>query len=402
MEKDFNIQEELKILAPTLASMERKNPFKVPQGYFENNVDAASLVVNDKDVEIPSVIAKSIAQNPFKTPEGYFKNNLNSLSYIIGDTETTSAIIDKFANASVLKVPQGYFENNLAALSCIWKDAAIKSDIIDKAGKATFKVPQGYFEGLSERILENVKAANQEEVGTNFATPKMSVPNDYFSNLSSRVMERIKIEESTEEPVALEHLKDDSAYMVPDGYFANLSSRLMESVNAADTEKEEAIALEYLKDDKAYTVPKNYFETLPQRILKNVKESEQKGKVIQMQPEQKVSNGRSRILRILTSVAAMFLLFMVAKTILTPEADGAQPPIAEPLADGPTFKEKLSNLSNADLQKYLNAEDIEEAMLIEELDKEGDIFTLSKDLDMDEIKAYLLKELTDEDLKDII
>jgi len=41
-------------------------------------------------------------------------------------------------------------------------------------------------------------------------------------------------------------------------------------------------------------------------------------------------------------------------------------------------------------------------MLIEELDKEGDIFTLSKDLDMDEIKAYLLKELTDEDLKDII
>lgn len=68
----------------------------------------------------------------------------------------------------------------------------------------------------------------------------------------------------------------------------------------------------------------------------------------------------------------------------------------------PTFNEKLSKLSDAKLQQYLNAEDIEEEMLIEELDKEGDIFTLSKDLDTDEIKAYLLKELTDEDLKDII
>lgn len=319
MEKDFNIQEELKSLAPTLASIERKNPFKVPQGYFESNKDTASLVANDKDVEIPSVISTKIAKDSFKTPEGYFKNNLNSLSYIISDTETTSAIIDKHANASVLKVPQGYFENNLAALSCIWNDAEIKSDIIDKAGKATFKVPQGYFEGLSERILENVKAANQEEVGTNFATPKMSVPNDYFSNLSSRVMERIKIEEAADEPVALEHLKDDSAYIVPDGYFKNLSSRVMESVNAADTEKEEAIALEHLKDDKAYAVPENYFETLPQRILENVKQSEQKGKVIQMQPkqEQTAPKGRSRTLRILTSVAAMLLLFMVGRTIFT-------------------------------------------------------------------------------------
>ncbi len=434
MEKDFNIQKELQEIAPFLASLSCKNPFKVPTGYFENNGEDAAFVASEKEVEIPAIIQKhTTSTSPFKVPSTYFEDNLSAIPYIYSDKSIEiPSIIKEHTNLTAFKVPRAYFET---LSQQIWEGVkASEGEEMTLSQKITFpaSVPNGYFATLNQRILEGVKASEGEEMTLSqkitfpasvpndyFATLNermwegvnandeeeitlsqkitfpASVPTDYFETLSSRVMERIQLEAAAEAPVALEHLKDDTAYSVPNDYFANLSSRIMDSVKAADTQEEAPIDLEHLKDEKAYAIPENYFETFPQRVWDRIKEEEGKGKVIQMQ-QKETGGSRFRLVPILSSVAAMLMLFMIGSYFFTGGGIGTPP--ATPF----NLNQELAGLSDADFNQLLLAEELDEAVILEELDGEGDIFTFSKQLDMDEVREYLLQELDDENLNDII
>lgn len=93
-----------------------------------------------------------------------------------------------------------------------------------------FRVPDGYFDDLDEKI-NTIVFLHQDEKN-NF----QKVPNGYFDKLSSAIFSRIKENETADdeiEPVspALHYLKEENVFTIPAGYFDNLSDKILKKIN---------------------------------------------------------------------------------------------------------------------------------------------------------------------------
>lgn len=93
-----------------------------------------------------------------------------------------------------------------------------------------FAVPQGYFDGLAEKIATTVFLQQEKK------EPFQKVPDGYFDSLSSRIISKIKEhEESAEAEIkaispALNYLKEEQVFDTPDGYFDNLSDIILNKI----------------------------------------------------------------------------------------------------------------------------------------------------------------------------
>lgn len=99
-------------------------------------------------------------------------------------------------------------------------------------GTNVFKVPDGYFTELSERILDVVTFSN---IGSLSRDKIQDVPVGYFETLSSSIMQRIKAETVEDENElgsypALEALGRHNVFEVPEGYFDNLSVNIIGTI----------------------------------------------------------------------------------------------------------------------------------------------------------------------------
>ena len=98
---------------------------------------------------------------------------------------------------------------------------------VHRATNRIFKVPEGYFEGLSLAVQQrieydkNTASGNDEQI---FFTPK-----NYFDGLSSKILHRI--EQIETESVRLENLARVNVFRVPNGYFENLSKSTLPSIS---------------------------------------------------------------------------------------------------------------------------------------------------------------------------
>ena len=78
------IQEEIKDFAPRLASMEKTNPFDLPEGYFQN---------------LNSEVLDSLGQTPpsaSDVPEGYFQNLSENVLKKIQEEEESAKVVPLF------------------------------------------------------------------------------------------------------------------------------------------------------------------------------------------------------------------------------------------------------------------------------------------------------------------
>jgi hypothetical protein len=93
-----------------------------------------------------------------------------------------------------------------------------------------FAVPQGYFDGLAEKIATTVFLQQEKK------EPFQKVPDGYFDSLSSRIISKIKEEEGSAEAEiktispALHYLKEEQVFDTPDGYFDNLSDKILNRI----------------------------------------------------------------------------------------------------------------------------------------------------------------------------
>src|SRR5581483_6320746 len=78
-----------------------------------------------------------------------------------------------------------------------------------------FTVPEGYFDGLDERILAKIKLA---ELKKSIPESGFSVPENYFDDLTSNIQARINIEEALD--------KEATGFTVPEGYFDELANNI--------------------------------------------------------------------------------------------------------------------------------------------------------------------------------
>jgi hypothetical protein len=107
------------------------------------------------------------------------------------------------------------------------------SPVLAKMEKVNvFSVPEEYFTGLEEKIATTVFL--QQDKKTAF----QKVPDGYFDSLSNRILSKIKNEEeSAAEEIksispALHYLKEENVFEAPQGYFDDLSSRILHKIHS--------------------------------------------------------------------------------------------------------------------------------------------------------------------------
>src|ERR1700761_2592168 len=208
-------------------------------------------------------------------------------------------------------VPNGYFDGlNERILSAVKLD-----ELKNTVSPNCFTVPEGYFETLSDNIKSRVAVEEllTEEQG-------FTVPENYFENLAGNIQSRIAVEEL---------LKEDQGFTVPENYFENLNSQIQSRllveqalVNAEDT----------------FTVPENYFNHLSKEILNKT-------------VNQEVVKRKSNVIRMFSTTA--FKYATAACVILMVGAGVIFKPFA-PVSHQDTFLHKqLSGVPANDIQSYL-------------------------------------------------
>lgn len=94
-----------------------------------------------------------------------------------------------------------------------------------------FSVPEGYFENISNNVMDAVKISN-----INFDKNSIQeVPAGYFESLSSNIMQRIKEENSLgkndmQGDGVLKSIERKNVFSVPVGYFENLSTDILNRI----------------------------------------------------------------------------------------------------------------------------------------------------------------------------
>jgi hypothetical protein len=180
---------ELSSVSPLLAGMDRKNPFSIPEGYFD------SLTIN---------VLKSINKESYKenlaVPQGYFNNLSNIILDNIKASEITasqelrtlSPMLYSVQNENVFEVPDGYFNNlsknilgkvvdrsqakviSLQQRKSVWQYAvaAVATGIIAVSSLMMFnKAGQSaeYDAAVSAHIKEASKFKNEQQVNAGIA-----------------------------------------------------------------------------------------------------------------------------------------------------------------------------------------------------------------------------------------
>lgn len=162
------ITSEIQELSPTVAKIGRKNPFRVPEGFFTSTVDAMGFGVSASEtLALSAGLASLKGSNPFLMPQGYMSEMELSLKegLLAQDADPVlSKQLMTLKTTSPFKTPASYFENLTERLL-----DSRGSKVLTKG--SSFKVPTGYFESLPSRVLDSVK--EEEAKGTGGAAPKV-------------------------------------------------------------------------------------------------------------------------------------------------------------------------------------------------------------------------------------
>ncbi len=165
-----DILNELQILSPLLAEVQKKNVFTVPDGYFETLRSNLLISVKEKAVNQTIKIAD--------LPEGYFENLSTAIldkiktqqkNTIAKELVTLSEVLQSLQQKKLFDVPEGYFENLCTTiLDKIKKNSnnTIEEEIKELSPLMkslqqinVFEMPEGYFNTAPYAIIDAAKAA---------------------------------------------------------------------------------------------------------------------------------------------------------------------------------------------------------------------------------------------------
>jgi hypothetical protein len=230
---------------------------------------------------------------------------------------------------------------------------AISPTVAEISPHNTYQVPEGYFEGLAETILNRIKASAQS-------------PKEELESISP----------------LLNKISRKTPYEVPQDYFGELSETVVGGIQAIDFVKGELQHISPLMDNlrhkNVYQVPEGYFENLAGNILDKIKNQRQPAKVVSM--------GR-KIMRY--AVAAMVAGIMAIGGWLYFSGDNVTGDVAniEKISDDAKVSEEEMNkfLENGSLTATVStvAFDTEAEM------SETDVKEMLTDVSDDELQQYL-------------
>ena len=372
-----DIRNELLEIAPTLASMERLNPFSIPAQYFTEIADNLVAICQD---ESPIGVALGAIGNdtPFCVPIRFFadQNELIALQTYKAQ-ELAGNYVFPYPVQKAFSVPPAYFEELFEAI--MWQtqaDAMPKEKrwtTIDAIAKqAAFTVPDAYFEEFEESLMLQIGQKNERAL----------------------------------------NLPPQTGFKVPDNYFDDFATNILakaKATPATNAETNAATALERAGKDAGFAVPSSYFKRAAQEIMERIRQKSEEneaktgGKVVQMQPQQPEQRNELRLLvRYALATAAMFAFVVLGlqffnqpnEDMTAMETTAEQPKFAsnETTANKwlqmseTEYQQALQDLSVKDVRAYVDAnidefdsEEIEEMYLNSPKTEE----TTAEDLNLD-------------------
>lgn len=146
MTPDTTILNELKNIAPTLATASRQMPFEVPAGYFEQLADSMLAQVNVTAV-----------------PSGYFDNFADNMLALVRQQEAQQELTNVAPTVAGLSrqmpysVPAGYFDSlQPMAATAAHELQEIAPTLAAMPKQMPYGVPAGYFDQLQPAIPATV------------------------------------------------------------------------------------------------------------------------------------------------------------------------------------------------------------------------------------------------------
>ena len=236
--------------------------------------------------------------------------------------------------------------------------SGLKSSLPVSDSPNLFSVPEGYFDGLAERILAHVKEQNAP------AADELQALSPLLAGLSKKL-----------------------PYSVPKGYFDETADRFPFLLN-----EEESPVLAAVGKAMPFVVPQGYFETIPQQVLAKL-----------VRPKAKVVPFFSRPwARVAVAAAIIGIVFFGGYRLLTNKPDNDAPAATALLPANPTEKEVaessgsisqyFKNISIEELNAFMNTVPVvparrQQATLAPEEKKE--MREWLKDVPEKDIKAFL-------------
>ena len=195
---------------------------------------------------------------------------MNAKNEILEELRLLSAVVNDISRETPYRVPAGYFDGFPALMLSLTGEAAgaersffatekdkslISKDMpqISQDMLLTFSVPEGYFEGFAQGVLDKIKAGDQitaRQPGSGISPDSRQNEGspDPGSNDPSRELAQLS-------PL-LNGISRKLPYQAPEGYFEELSPIMA--------------PLAEVREKPLYSVPEGYFEGLAGEILSKV------------------------------------------------------------------------------------------------------------------------------------
>lgn len=197
--------ENLEKYAPTLAAMDRINPFLVPEGYFDALPGHVRALLSISDAARDRFLG-------FQLPDRYFEElpaMLRAMALL--------ADASKDRNAGLAEPGNGYFDQLTAQIEQL---TALASALGKDGGMET---PEGYFDQLNSELGTHLALDNLKQDREHL----FSVPDGYFDSLAGRIRSRM----------AMEQAGEGSDADVPEGYFEQLAARVQARIAAGEQQQ---------------------------------------------------------------------------------------------------------------------------------------------------------------------
>ncbi len=226
-----------------------------------------------------------------------------------------------------------------------------------------FTVPEGYFDGLADTLLDTITAARLSA-----ASGPQDIPEGYFDTLAGNILSKIKgtsANELMEISPLLAGLSRETPFRVPENYFDTvadeITAKLPEAVSAALNEARKV---------QPYAVPDRYFDELPGMILDRIKE--QQGAKLVTMPQRSSRFFKYAAAAVFTGIIS-FGIYKAGDNkndISNPSttATASLSPLVEKgiamANDEKKFEETLGNLNEEDIAKFLEKNNSESDMAV--------------------------------------
>jgi hypothetical protein len=255
---------------------------------------------------------------------------MNERDYILTELKEISATVAALPRANVYTVDAAYFNGVEEELM-----ARIGADKLYTTQNA-FSIPDGYFEGLSNSILDKIRATENNEVL------------DEMSQLSTTIAA----------------IGNANVYSVSPTYFPGLGNTILQSVNASESNEvlDEMSKLSPtvagIGNKNVYTAPQGYFDAL--------RFANTEAPVVRMQKQTAVrSFFKYAVAAVVTGLLGISVYTFVNKPLKPNVQTAALMKQADEIIKNNSFDATLESISDKDLEKYLadNGEDVNASLV---------------------------------------